>query len=81
MKNNSIYTIMLFLLLTTTLVQAISPDEAIALTTTQNNYILSGETASVAKELIQYKGTKYIVVAATKGNTVNCYIPINSSTK
>ena len=49
---------MLFLLLTTTLTSNI-PDEAIALTTTQNNYILSGETASVAKELIQYKGTKY----------------------
>ncbi|HPM85785.1 MAG TPA: hypothetical protein PLI99_01675 [archaeon] len=81
MKNKLIYLTLLFLILTTTFVQAISTDEAITLTTTQNNYLLNGETASVAKELIQYKGTKYIVVAATKGNTVNCYIPINNSTK
>lgn len=72
--------LILFVLLTLTInVNAISADEAIALTTIQNNYVLSGESASVAKELIQYKANKYIIVAATKGNTVNCYIPINNS--
>lgn len=79
MQNKIIYLTLLALILIASFGHAISADEAIILTTIQNNYILSGETASVAKELIQYKGTKYVVVAATKGNTVNCYIPINNS--
>ena len=70
--------LMLFVLCIT--VNAISPDEAVAIVSIQNNYILNGETTSVAKELIQYKTEKYIVVAAGKNNIVNCYIPINTST-
>lgn len=59
---------------------AISADEAIAIVSIQNNYLLSGEKASVAKELIQYKNEKYIVVAAINNNTVTCYLPIKNST-
>lgn len=61
-------------------VNAISADEAVAIVSVQNNYLMGGESTSVAKELIQYKGEKYIVVAATQNNAVNCYIPLNNST-
>ena len=59
---------------------AISPDEAVAIVSIQNNYLMNGESTSVAKELIQYKTDKYIVVAATQSEVVKCYIPINNST-
>lgn len=72
--------IILFILIAlNSFVGAISADEAIAIVSIQNNYLLSGETASVAKELIQYKGEKYIVVAAINNSTVTCYIPIKNS--
>ena len=61
-------------------VNALSPDEAVAIVSIQNNYLMDGESTSVAKEMIQYKGARYVVVAATKNGIVNCYIPINDST-
>jgi hypothetical protein len=57
-----------------------SADESVAIISLQNNYLLNGETTSVSKELIQYKGAKYIVVAAMKSGAVTCYIPINDYT-
>ncbi len=58
---------------------AISADEAIALVTIQNNYMMSGESASAVKEMITYQNTKYLVVATLKGDSVTCYIPVKDS--
>jgi len=72
--------LLILLLLSISSVNALSADEASAIVSVQNNYLMTGESTSVSKELIQYKGEKYIVVAAGKNNVVNCYIPLNNST-
>ncbi len=59
---------------------ALSADEAIAIATVQNNFLSSGETASVAKEMISYNGDKFIIVAAQSNSKANCYIPIKNQT-
>ena len=80
MQKRLIAIVLLTLLVLSINTNATSPDEAVAIVSIQNNYLMNGETTSVAKELIQYKTTKYIVVAAGKNDVVNCYIPINEST-
>jgi hypothetical protein len=79
MQKRLIAIVLLTLLVLSINTNAISPDEAVAIVSIQNNYLMNGETTSVAKELIQYKTTKYIVVAAGKNSVINCYIPINES--
>jgi len=72
-------TLVTFLLLASA-VFAISADQAVAIVTTQNNYLLPNETASVSKGMITYKGEDYIVVAAQSDSKVNAYIPLKNST-
>ena|GEM_PF-1070559 len=72
--------LLLLLLILSTIVGALSSDEAISLVSVKNNYLSSGETATTAKDLISYLGNEYIVVATMKDNTVTCYIPIKNST-
>ncbi len=68
------------LILTAAMALALSADEAIAIATVQNNYLSSGESASVAKEMITYNSEKFIIVAAQSNSKVNCYIPIKNQT-
>ena len=59
---------------------ALSADEAVALISVKNNYLMNGETPTVAKELITYQSNKYLIGATKKGDTITCYIPIKEST-
>jgi hypothetical protein len=70
----------IFILAAGTTCFALSADEAIAIVSVQNNYLLTGEKATAAKNTVTYKGTEYIIVAAKKGETVACYIPVNTKT-
>ena len=70
----------LVLIIIASLAFAISTDQAVAITTTQNNYLMTNETASVLNGQITYKTDKYTVVAATSNSTINAYIPINDTT-
>ncbi len=58
----------------------ISSEEAIAIVSVRNNYLLTGEIASAAKEMISYKGDSYVIIAAKSNENINCYIPIKNST-
>lgn len=71
--------LLLLLLLLSTTVSALSPDEAIAIVSVKNNYLMSGETTSVIKEMISYQGKAYVVVAAKKGDSITAYIPLKNS--
>lgn len=70
----------MMLILASTMTLALSADEAIAIATVQNNYISSGETASVAKQMISYNNEKFVIVAAQSSGKTNCYIPIKNQT-
>jgi hypothetical protein len=59
---------------------ALSADEAVAIISVKNNYLMNGETPTVAKELITYQSNKYLIGAAQKSNVITCYIPIRDST-
>lgn len=59
---------------------AISADQAIAIVSVQNNYLMPNETASVSKGLITYSGEQYQIVAAQIDSKINAYIPIKNST-
>ncbi|MEI7961445.1 MAG: hypothetical protein WCI04_03845 [archaeon] len=72
-----VITLMLFFLALST--YAISADEAIAIVSAQNNYIMSNETASVSKGLITYKSAAYQIVAASVDSKINAYIPIKNT--
>lgn len=82
MQNNKIA--LFFVLLITAIlaptVLALSADEALAIVSVQNNYILLGESASVAKAPITYKNNDYTIVAAIKNSEPQAYIPIKNST-
>jgi hypothetical protein len=67
---------LLLLLLIAVTVFALSTDEAIAVVTTKNNYLMNGESANAIKNPITYNNQKYIMVAAQKGDSVTCYIPV-----
>jgi len=79
-NRTAVFTTLLVLLITMAGAgYAMSADEAIALVTIQNNYMMSGETASAVKEMITYQNAKYLVVATLKGDSVTCYIPVKDS--
>ena len=59
---------------------SVSSEEAIAIMSIRNNYLLAGETASIAKEMLTYKGEQYLIVAAKSNESIKCYIPIKNST-
>ncbi|MFA6064379.1 MAG: hypothetical protein WCW44_02485 [archaeon] len=71
--------LLLLLLVLSTAVSALSSDEAIALVSVKNNYLLTGESATTTKDPITYQGSQYLVVATMSGDAVTCYIPIRSS--
>jgi hypothetical protein len=71
--------IIILLILGLNLVYSISPDEAISIVSVSNNYLMSGESTSVVKPLINYQGKDYRVVAAMKGGSVTAYIPLKNS--
>jgi len=70
---------LLLLILLSFEVFALSGDEAIAIATIQNNYLLLGESATVAKELISYNSAKYAIVGAQKNSSIVCYIPVKEN--
>lgn len=67
----------------TTMVSALSPDEATTLVTQTNNYLTQNEVPVILTPtiMIEYSGNKYWVVTGMSGTTVNIYIPINTETK
>jgi len=60
-------------------VSSLSQDEAIAIVSVKNNYLMSGESASVVNQMITYQGQKYVVVAAKSGDSITAYIPLKNS--
>jgi hypothetical protein len=58
---------------------ALSSDEAIALVSVTNNYLMSGETPNVVKQSLNYQKEAYTIVVLMKGTSATCYIPIKNS--
>jgi hypothetical protein len=83
LKNNKQILLSVLLVLLVLLVSApafsISPDEAVAIVSVKNNYLMPNESTSVVSGMITYNGTKYIVVAATKSDSITAYIPLKNT--
>lgn len=58
---------------------SISPDEAVAIVSVKNNYLMPNESTSVVNGLITYNGVKYMMVAATKSDSITAYIPLKNT--
>jgi hypothetical protein len=78
MQARGILAVLLILILTTSTF-ALSADEAISLVSVTNNYLMTGETPNVVKQLISYQKEDYMIVVAMKGTSPTCYIPIKNS--
>ena len=79
MKKVLAITIILLVLAVSTI--AMSPNEATDLVSKTNNYLISGETATILSPQVQlmYKGTNYWVIAGTDNGNTGVYIPVKTN--